>query len=269
MLCSFGNFTKFRQSDKEICGHLRQQNLSFELGYYQAIGRQIRYLVVDNKARDNLILIHGAPGSMSRYNKFLDDTLLRKYYNFYIIDRPGYGYSGFGDAEVSIDRNVEAVLPIFNYIRDTSGKNIVVGKSYGGPIASRLAMLHPELVDGLVLVAPAIQPGAEKTYSISYLMVDKHCSHFFPAMYVTASREKLAHKRELEKIACDWDCIHCPVTMVQGLRDNLVYPSNISYIKNHVCDSLLEVVPLKDETHFFSSKAYPEIVKAFIRMKDK
>ncbi|HEY6161289.1 MAG TPA: alpha/beta hydrolase [Bacteroidia bacterium] len=269
VLSSWGKLLQFREDDKTIIHRLKQEKADFELGYYTAIGRSIRYLIIDNHAKDNLIIIHGAPGSMSRYNKYFEDTLLRRNYNFYVIDRPGYGYSGFGDAETSIDSNVAAVRPVFNLIRNRSGKNIVVGKSYGGPIASRLAMLYPQLVDGLVLVAPAIQPGEERTYSISYLMVNDHYKYLFPSMYVTASKEKLCHKQELEKMKNDWDKIHCPVIMVQGLKDDLVYPSNIDFLKHNMNDSLLEVIPLKDETHFFSAKAYPVIVHSFLEMKEK
>jgi pimeloyl-ACP methyl ester carboxylesterase len=257
---------QFRQSDRVLKRHLRKERANFELGYYEAIGRRVRYLVIDNHAPDNLVLVHGAPGSMSRYHRFLSDSALKARYNFYVIDRPGYGYSGFGDAETSIDKQVEALRPLFDRIRDTTGRTFMLGKSYGGPIAVRFAMKYPGLVDGLVLVAPAIQPGEEKTYSISYLMVKKDLGHLFPGMYVTASREKLAHAGELKKMCDDWCGLHCPVIMVQGLDDKLVYPSNIDYVKQRVSDSLLQVIPLENETHFFSKKAFPKLVEACLEI---
>ncbi len=259
---SFRMITQFRESDATIKKRLSQKGLNYQLGYYNAIGRSIRYLIIDNGAENNLIFIHGAPGSISRYNHFYEDTLLRKYYNFYAIDRPGYGYSGFGEAEVSIKKNTEAILPLFNLIKNNCGKNVVVGQSYGGLIASELAILHPELVDQLILMCPAIQPGEEKTYPISHLMVNKNYKFLFPTMYITASKEKLAHKEELEKIEGCWSQIKCPVTMIQGLNDKLVYPSNINFISTHVNDTLLSVIPLQNETHFITKKAYPQIVRS-------
>jgi pimeloyl-ACP methyl ester carboxylesterase len=258
--------TQFRQNDRVLSRHLKKKKSNFELGYYDAIGRRIRYLIIDNGAKDNLVLLHGAPGSMSRYRHYLDDSTLRSHYNFYIIDRPGYGYSGFGKAETSIDKQVEALRPLFDKMKDTCCRNFIFGKSYGGPIAARFAMKYPELVDGLVLVAPAIQPGEEKIYPISYFMVKKSLGHLFPSMYVTASLEKLGHASELREMNEDWNLVHCPVIMVQGLKDKLIYPTNIIYLEKNLNDSLLRVVPMPDETHFFSKKAFPGIIDACVKI---
>jgi uncharacterized protein len=259
---------QFRQSDRVLARKLKKEKKDFELGYYEAIGRKIRYLVIDNKANNNLVLIHGAPGSMSRCNRFLQDSALKANYNFYVIDRPGYGYSGFGKAEVNIDKQVEALRPLFDRMKDTCCRNFILGKSYGGPIAARFAMLYPQLVDGIVLVAPAIQPGEERTYPISHLMVKKNFSLLFPSIYVTASYEKLGHASELERINKDLGLLHCPIIMVQGMKDNLVYPSNIDYMRKQVGDSLLKVVPLESETHFLTPAAFPVIVNACLEIAE-
>lgn len=268
-ISSFRMFTQYRETDQLIAEHLKEKNLDFQIGYYQVGDRKMRYLTIDNKAKDNLIFIHGAPGSLSKYDKYFNDSLLKKHYNLYVIDRPGYGYSGFGEAEVHIDKNVEDIKPVFDLIKNQTGKNILVGQSYGGPIASRIAMLYPELVDGLVLINPAIQPGEERTYGISNWMVKEEYCDFFPTMLVTASKEKLAHKAELKTIEHDWKKIHCRVTMIQGLNDELVYPSNISYLQKNISDSLLQVIPLAGETHFLSKATYPKIVSSFLEMVAK
>lgn len=261
-LVSFRKILEARETDQTLCRHLTAQHLNFEIGYYDAIGRKIRYLLIDNGAKNNLIIVHGAPGSLSRFEDFFTDSLLRKNYNFYLLDRPGYGYSGFGNAEVSIDSNVKALLPLFRLIKDTCAKNVLLGHSYGGPIAARMAMLYPKQVDALILLCPAIQPGQEKTYPISYAMVNEQYNWIFPTILVTASQEKLTHREELEKIERGWASVQCPVTMIQGLADYLIYPSNIDFIKDRVDDSLLNVIALQKETHFLTKKAYSPIIQA-------
>jgi esterase/lipase len=87
-------------------------------------------------------------------------------------------------------------------------------------------------------------------------------------MYVTASFEKLGHADELKRINKDWSLLHCPIIMVQGLKDDLVYPTNIDYIQKNVSDTLLRIVPLREETHFFSKDAFPVIIKACLEISE-
>src|ERR1700675_1521865 len=42
-------------------------------------------------------------------------------------------------------------------IRETPGPRVVVGHSMGGAVALQLALDHPELVDGLVIIASGAQ----------------------------------------------------------------------------------------------------------------
>ncbi len=77
------------------------------------------------------------------------------------VDRLGFGRSTPGKVETSLRKQAESLVPLLRSLAGP-GKPILVGHSYGGPVIAKIAMDHPELVGGLVMVAPSIDPGLEK-----------------------------------------------------------------------------------------------------------
>jgi pimeloyl-ACP methyl ester carboxylesterase len=112
---------------------------------------------------------------MSLYRgRFSDSTILHTF-RVLAVDRPGYGYSGLGHPEPSIQKQSEMISDLLDSVYKVTHPVIIVGGSFGAPIACRLAMDHPELVDGLVLTGPAIGPGREKYFGL-HLLLKAHLS---------------------------------------------------------------------------------------------
>src|SRR5687768_3424492 len=59
--------------------------------------RHLHYAVSGSEDLPTLVFIHGSPGSWMNYVKFMWDTTLRKKFRMVSIDRPGFGYSDFGN----------------------------------------------------------------------------------------------------------------------------------------------------------------------------
>ena len=147
----FDHFVQFRKSDKELSKFFRENHIPGTIGYYTALGRRLRYVSIGNDNLSTLVFIHGSPASMSLYRgRFSDKTILEKFH-ILAIDRPGYGYSGFGNPEPSIQKQSEMTSLLLDSLYKAKHPIIVVGGSFGAPIACRLAMDHPDLVDGLSL----------------------------------------------------------------------------------------------------------------------
>jgi pimeloyl-ACP methyl ester carboxylesterase len=200
-----------------------------------------------------ILFIHGAPSSMS-VNKasLLDSELVRKC-RMIAVDRPGYGYSGLGKSEVSIEKQAQMIAPLLDSLQKRKHPIILAGFSFGGPIAAKLAMDYPNLVDGLLLGAPAIAPGQEKVYKISYITKWQLTRWMFPRMLRVASDEKFAHEAELKKLLPDWHKIHVPVIYMQGANDELVYLSNAEFAKKQLVNAKsLEVIIIPNQPHFLS-----------------
>lgn len=107
----------------------------------------------------DLILLHGgAPGSQGRESFARNIPALARHFRTHVIDFPGWGQSSRnllpeGAWANPLERAGEVIAA---FIRARGlGKAHLLGGSFGGGAALCAALRHPELVDRLVLAAPA------------------------------------------------------------------------------------------------------------------
>jgi pimeloyl-ACP methyl ester carboxylesterase len=178
----------------------------------------------------------------------------------YAVDRPGYGYSGFGLPEPSIQNQAALIRPILDSLHHVKRPVILMGGSYGSSIACRLAMDYPHLVDGLVLIAPSLQPGAERTFWFTYAIEHPLLNWFIPRMFQSANKEKVHHREGLEAMLPHWKNIRIPVAYIQGDQDELVDTTNAGFARQHLVNApYLNIQFLKDEPHFIAFSARPSV----------
>lgn len=102
-----------------------------------------------------LVLIHGAGCNLEDMRLALGDQLAGRRLIF--IDRSGHGWSERQGAEGSSPQYQAAMVrDVLN--RLGVSRAIIVGHSWGGTLAIRLALDHPQCVAGLVLLAPPLYP---------------------------------------------------------------------------------------------------------------
>jgi pimeloyl-ACP methyl ester carboxylesterase len=102
-----------------------------------------------------LVLIHGAGCNLEDMRLALGERLTG--WRLILIDRPGHGWSERRGAEGSSPQYQAAMV---RGVLDGLGvtRAIIVGHSWGGALAVRLALDHPQGVAGLVLLAPPLYP---------------------------------------------------------------------------------------------------------------
>ena len=254
----FDALVQFRDKDEVLMSYLKRKDIPASLGYYNSHGRTLRHLAVGNPAAPVTILfLHGAPSSMSYFKDyFSNDTLLGHAYML-AVDRPGYGYSGFGKPETSMELQAKMIRPILDSLHREKHPLIIVGVSYGTSIACRLAMDFPQLVDGLVLIAPSLAPGEEKIYKIAYPIEIPFFKWAIPRMFISANAEKLSHKKELEKMLPRWSEITVSVMYMQGENDGLLYPSNATFAKKKLVNASylsIEMIPNRGHLIMYSER---------------
>jgi len=269
LLLVFDRLVQFRMDDRELVSWFHDRHLEPKIAYYHVKDRKTRYLTVGDNTQASVLFIHGAPSSLSYWKSYLADSVLLSRATMYAVDRPGYGYSGLANPMPSIADQAAAIHLILDSLRKASHPVILVGVSYGGPIACRLAMDYPELVDGLVLVAPPIGPGLEKIFWFTYAVESPAVHWFVPRMLQTANQEKIHHKEELTKMLPLWGQIHVPVIYVQGDKDGLVDTTNAGFARQHLKNApSLDIRMIPGRGHLIAFAEKDRIEKAILDLLD-
>jgi len=239
---------KFRMSDEEVREKIADDNTNVIIDYHLYEDRSVRNILV-NRGNDRLfILLHGAPSSSAQWVPLVNDSLLSRQVDFLMIDRPGYGYSDFGEALTSVQKQAKIVFDITRKHAKKYNQILMLGTSYGGTVAARFMMDYPAFLDGGILMSSSVAPGQEKTYAISYFM--DRVPWLFPKLLMVANDEKLSHKEELEKMEPLWQQIDNPILFIHATADGLVYPGNVSYALKRLCPDLtVDTTWVKDGEH--------------------
>ena len=262
-------FVQFRMDDKELEDYFSQKGLHPSVGYYEKLNRKMRYASIGSDTTATLFYIHGAPSSLSYYKDYFSDSSLLKKATMFAVDRAGYGFSGLGQPETSLEKQVQLITPILDSLNKVHHPVVVVAASYGTSIACRLAMDRPDLVDGLVLLAPALAPGEEKVYWFTSMIENPMLKWFIPRMLQTANAEKIHHKEELTKMLPYWSNIKVPVSYMQGDKDGLIYTTNADFAKKHLTAApYLNVEMIPNRGHLIAFSERNAITSKIIEMID-
>lgn len=99
-----------------------------------------------------IVLIHGAGGSAREIMQLIGDKLAREA-RVTALDRPGFGASPPMGGRKRLKRHAEAVAAMI--AAEGIERPIVIGHSYGGAVALRLAVDHPGLAASYLLLGTA------------------------------------------------------------------------------------------------------------------
>jgi uncharacterized protein len=262
-------FVQFRMDDKELIEWFKARRIQPHIGYYEALGRKVRYIGVGDNPEATILFIHGAPSSLSYWKAYLADSVLLSRATMYAVDRPGYGYSGLADPLPDISAQALIISKILDSLHRVNRPVIVVGVSYGSPIAARLTMDYPQLVDGLILMAPPLGPGREEYFWFTHPVESPLVHWVVPRMLQTANREKVYHREELTKMLPLWGRIQVPVMYLQGQEDKLVDTSNSSFARDHLINApSLNITMIPGRGHLIAFDEKDRIVKTIVSMID-
>jgi uncharacterized protein len=265
----FDRLVQFRMDDKDLTDWFHSRHIEPHLAYYEAMGRKVRYIRVGDNPEATILFIHGAPSSLSYWKGYLADSVLLSRATLYSVDRPGYGYSGLADPLPDIGAQAGIIRLILDSLHKAHHPIIVVGVSYGAPIAARLTMDYPELVDGLILMAPPLGPGQEKIFWFTHLIENPLIHWVVPRMLKTANSEKIHHKEELTKMLPLWGKIHVPVIYLQGREDGLVDTTNASFAREHITNApSLDIRMIPGRGHLIAFAEKDRVDKAIVEMLD-
>jgi pimeloyl-ACP methyl ester carboxylesterase len=240
-----------RKSDKRIIRNFKKEGLQAQVKTFDFEGKKLRYVLSKSfdKKLLTILFIHGAPGSNSDYEDYLTDKDLNQKANLISIDRLGYGYSDFGNSQTSVEKQAQSIQKLMDSLETNF---IVVGWSFGGPIAGQIALNRSNKVEHLIMLAPALSPKHERYFWAGKIAQHQFFSHLVPTPFVMAQEEKMQHVKELERLEKLWPKLQIPITYLHGSEDKLVpYKGNINFAKSTFNDSLLTTKTIDGEGHVF------------------
>ena len=99
-----------------------------------------------------ILMIHGASANAREFTSTLAPRLDASH-RVLMADRPGHGYSERPDDSDELATQAAQMAGVLKSLAPDE-KAVLVGHSFGGAVALRVALDYPELVKGLVLLAP-------------------------------------------------------------------------------------------------------------------
>lgn len=255
----FSGCFSLRMSNREINKYIAELPDGADYTYYELEHRKMHYITTDAQKLPTVIFIHGSPGSLSAFKHFLKDSTLSSQAQLISIDRPGFGQSNFGWSEKSLKKQSQLLLPILELNKSMS-PIILVGHSLGGPLIARMAMDFPELVDGIIMVAPSIDPELEPEEWFRPILYSPFFRWMVPKSFRVSNDEIYFLKEELEEMLPLWKNIEIPVSVIQGGKDTLVPPANADFAKKMLINSIPRIILREDMNHFVPW-SNPELIK--------
>ena len=229
-------------------------------------GHQVRlYERLEPGAEWNIVFIHGTPATAAIFGEQFRHPFPRA--NLAALDRPGFGASGPDRHTPSLEDQANAISALFATL--PTRKTILVGHSYGAPVALLAALKFTNQVAGVVLIGGSIDPAQERIYAIQRFADWPLVSWLVPRSLRQCNRELLTLRDDLVCLQPQLSKIAVPVVMLQGGKDRQVPVSNVNYLRAQLATAgksdLFEQLVFPDYNHFIPWE-HPDAVEAAIRI---
>ena len=219
-----------------------------------------------------IVFVHGLSDSLNYWTVLT--AKLKNQYEVLSFDLRGHGNSSDDDSLTTIDLYQEDLYQLLNALNIENA--VFVGLSLGGNIILDLAINHPEMVNGLIVMSsfPEHSKNLEKIFDDFYDGIDKGFIEFYDTIlpYTLTEDLLLKHKELLENIKFEaaktanidgikkgiragygfnitdkLNTIDVPTLVIAGREDNLTDLDIQKKISDNIMDS--ELIILDNTKH--------------------
>jgi pimeloyl-ACP methyl ester carboxylesterase len=255
-----------RYSNKETKKFFAVSKTEFQDKTIAFEGYKIHYIETGNVQNPTLFFVHGSPGSWNAFKEYLQDSLLLKKYRMIAIDRPGFGYSDFGDAQnlkVQSQRISEFIKKI-----DNKKPLILVGHSVGGPVLAQLAVDNPSWFKRLVILAGSVDPKAENPEKWRTVIKASPLRYLIPGALRPSNDELWWLKQDLVDLEPKLKNITSDVTIIHGTKDALVPYSNVAFMQRMFVNAKsMDTITIEKANHFIPWSHYEIVRNALLNIQ--
>ena len=222
---------------------------------YSQEDRTIRGFKTPDDQKPPLLLIHGSPGSYETFKRIANDDRLTENFQVIVVDRPGYGGSQKGDVEKSLEKQASSIKAALQYNKSNKPA-MIVGYSFGGAIATRIAMDFPDILGKLLLLAPTLDPDLESPRW--YERLGKAFSWVLPTEIRVYIDESYDLAQELRIMTPLYSKIHAQTHYVHGDRDAIVSVKTLEFAKRNFNSSRFTSKIVSGMDHYIPQD-HPEV----------
>lgn len=194
-----------------------------------------------------LVFIHGSPGGAGVWAAQFESPLTNA--NLFAYDRPGFGRSKPVVPQPHLQMQVDALMTLL--ASATTNRVLLVGHSYGSPIALLAALEHPNKIRGALLIGGDVDPAQEKPFWVQYISGWRVTSWMLPHALRQCNREMLTVRGDLAAMQKQLPQLTVPVVMLHGDRDPLVPVENVAWLEQQL--------KALGKTNLFAKKILPGV----------
>lgn len=224
------------------------------------------------KKKEVLVFIHGSPGSWSDYEKYLTNDSLRTRYCLIAFDRPGFGNSlpdySLSDPKLQAEYILDSLDQFGQSHNLESVKLVLVGHSYGGTIATHLALYKLNTKVTLVLIASPMDARLEELKWYNRLANYYIIRLILPRDLVHSNDEMLPLKSQLSALENEWKETNFKIILIHGKNDSLVPFENVHFVKEKAGKNLISSIEIEDENHFLPWTKKDLIISTLINLRE-
>lgn len=256
---------KFRISDSEAVQNFAAKGVKLETNTITVNHHSLHYVKTGVDSLPTIFFVHGSPGSWDAFASYMEDSDLLKKYRMVSVDRPGFGYSDFGDA-LPLEQQSKIISPLFQLLKNEKPLYLV-GHSLGGPMIVQLAADNPGLVDALVILAGSIDPSEEMPERWRTLLLNNPLKYFVPGAMRPSNMELWYLKKDLALLKPRYAGIHSRVYILHGNKDQLVPYGNLAFgAKAFVNAAKMDTITIPGANHFIPWTHYREIKTVLMQL---
>ena len=232
-----------------------------------SFGHTVRYYELDQLgAQWNLVYIHGTPGTAGAFREQFRDPFPGA--NVIAMNRPGFGGSTPVLRRPNLDDQATAVGAVLAHL--TNGlKTILIGHSYGAPVAMEAALKFTNQVAGVILIGGSVDPAQEHIYVIQRIADWFLLSWLMPRDLRQCNRELLTLRGDLKLLKTQLPQLTVPVLMLHGVKDDHVPVANVDYLRAQLAAAgkpgLFDKLIFPDYNHFIPWQ-HPDAVAQAVSM---
>ncbi|WP_299123393.1 alpha/beta fold hydrolase [uncultured Tenacibaculum sp.] len=258
----FSSFTA-PKSDEEVTDSFKNSNVKPVISYDTFKNYKFRKLTIQKDTTlPTLVFVHGTIGSSTDFIEYMKDSLLLSKVNMISYDRIGYNYKDVNPVQESIAFERDMLQYIIQGLDHQ--KTILVGYSYGGPIALAIK----EKINKTILLAPAVYSKVEPMPWAVNLYKSKLTRWLVPDIWKEASKEKMSHQKDLQKFENNWKSSPNKVISIHGSNDWIVPYENSTFLEQQFPKEQFKLISIKDAGHGFIWSNFNEIKQQLLNQID-